>query len=146
MESQLRFLLTHVKWGNPQRYQVWFAKKFLCSPSYETVIIDIIRFLCRAHLPSKDKIQSGVISRWAVIGWLLKSCKRNYFEANVKLALFYDWLFFNEAVDSIMDIEPAMLLMVSSVPQYMEITHSLLEFFFLLVENYDVQRKGGVYS
>lgn len=45
-----------------------------------------------------------------------------------------------------MDIEPAMLLMVSSVPQYMEITHSLLEFFFLLVENYDVQRKGGVYS
>lgn len=144
MEAQLRFLLTHVKWGNQQRYQAWFAKKYLSSPGYETVIIDIIRFICRCHHPSKESIQSGVISRWAVIGWLLKSCNKNYFEANAKLALFYDWLFFNDSVDNIMDIEPAMLLMVSSVPQYMEITHCLLEFLFLLIDNYDVQRKGFV--
>jgi integrator complex subunit 3 len=144
MEAQLRFLLTYVKWGNQQRYQAWFAKKYFSSPGYETVIIDVIRFICRCHRPSKELIKSGVISRWAVIGWLLKSCQKNYFEANVKLALFYDWLFFNESVDNIMDVEPAMLLMVSSVPQYMEITHCLLEFLFLLIDNYDVQRKGFV--
>lgn len=144
METQLRFLLTHVKWGKQQRYQAWFAKKYLSLPGYETVIIDVIRFVCQCHHPSEKSIQSGVISRWAVIGWLLKNFKRNYFEANGKLALFYDWLFFNEAVDNIMDIEPAMLLMVSSVPQYMEITHCLLDFLFLLVDNYDVQRKGFI--
>ncbi|KAJ4819370.1 Integrator complex subunit 3 [Rhynchospora pubera] len=144
MEAQLRFLLTHVKWVNQQRYQVWFAKKYLSLPGSETVIVDVIRFICQCYHPSKEIIQSNVISRWAVIGWLLKSCKRNYFEANAKLALFYDWLFFNDTIDSIMDIEPAMLLIVSSVPQYMEITHCLLEFLFLVVDNYDVQRKNVI--
>ncbi|ONK58457.1 uncharacterized protein A4U43_C09F13190 [Asparagus officinalis] len=66
---------------------------------------------------------------------------KNYFLANVKLALFNDWLFFDEKVDNIMNIEPAMLLMVNSLPQYVDITHTLLEFLFLLVDNYDVHRK-----
>ncbi|CAL9041111.1 uncharacterized protein LOC135622793 [Musa acuminata AAA Group] len=141
MESQLRFLLTYVRWGNQRRYQAWFAKKHLCWPGSETVISDIVRFICCAHHPSNEIIQSNVISRWAVIGWLLKCCRRNHFEANVKLALFYDWLFFDDRVDSIMNIEPAMLLMVNSVPKYVDIAHMLLEFLFLLVDNYDVDRR-----
>lgn len=59
----------------------------------------------------------------------------------MKLALFYDWLFFDDRVDSIMNIEPAMLLMVNSVPKYVDIAHMLLEFLFLLVDNYDVDRR-----
>ncbi|KAL1803123.1 hypothetical protein ACET3Z_031770 [Daucus carota] len=55
MESQLRFLLSDVKFGNHRR--------------------------------------------------------KNYVEASVKLALFYDWLFFDEKVDNVMNIEPAFLLM-----------------------------------
>jgi len=141
METQLRFLLTHVKWGNQKRYQAWFAKKHLCLPGGETVVVDIVRFICCAHHPSNEIIQSDIISRWAVIGWLLKCCRKNYFEANVKLALFFDWLLFDEKVDNIMNIEPAMLLMVNSLPKYVDITHTLLEFLFLLVDNYDVQRK-----
>lgn len=141
MEAHLRFLLTHVKWGNQKRYQSWFVKKHLCYPGSETVITDIIRFICCAHHPPNEIIQSNVISRWAIIGWLLKSCRRNYIEANAKLALFYDWLFYDEKVDSIMNIEPAMLLMVNSVPKYIDITHTLLEFLFLLADNYDVSRK-----
>ncbi|ONK77505.1 uncharacterized protein A4U43_C02F7280 [Asparagus officinalis] len=141
METHLRFLLTHVKWGNQKRYQAWFAKKHLSLPGSETVIIDIVRFICCAHHPSNEIIHSDVISRWAVIGWLLTCCRKNYFLANVKLALFYDWLFFDEKVDNIMNIEPAMLLMVNSLPQYVDITHTLLEFLFLLVDNYDVHRK-----
>uniref|UniRef100_A0A2N9G558 Integrator complex subunit 5 C-terminal domain-containing protein n=1 Tax=Fagus sylvatica TaxID=28930 RepID=A0A2N9G558_FAGSY len=82
---------------------------------------------------------SDVIPRWAVIGWLLTLCRKNYITANVKLALFYDWLFFDERVDNIMNIEPAMLLMVYSIPKYIDMTHTLLEFLFLLVDNYDVQ-------
>lgn len=141
METQLRFLLTYVKWGNQKRYQSWFAKKHFCTPGSETVIVDIIRFICAAHHPSNEIIQSNVISRWAIIGWLLNCCRKNYFLANVKLALFYDWLFFDEKMDNIMNIEPAMLLMVNSVNQYVDITQTLLEFLFLLVDNYDVQRR-----
>ncbi|CAK7330583.1 unnamed protein product [Dovyalis caffra] len=138
METQLRFLLMHVKFGNQKRYQMWFAKKFLFGQERETLVVDIVRFICCAHHPSNETIQSDIIPRWAVIGWLLKSCREKYVEANVKLALFYDWLFFDEKIDNIMNIEPAMLLMVCSIPKYVEITHSLLDFLLFLAENYDV--------
>ena len=55
----------------------------------------------------------------------------------MKLALFYDWLFIDERVDNIINIEPAMLLMVYSTPKYIDMT--LLKFLFLLVDNYDVR-------
>ncbi|XP_057787811.1 uncharacterized protein LOC131005036 [Salvia miltiorrhiza] len=141
MESQLRFLLTHVKFGSQMRYQVWFTKKFLSAPEKNAVLIDIVRFICCAHHPSNDIIHSDIIPRWAVIGWLLKSSMKHYIEANTKLALFYDWLFFNEKVDNVMNIEPALLLMVHSIPKYIDITNSLLEFLFLLLDNYDLERK-----
>ncbi|XP_074292429.1 uncharacterized protein LOC141619300 isoform X2 [Silene latifolia] len=142
METQLRFLLTHVKFGTQRRHQAWFARKFLFGPERETLIIDIVRFICCAHHPSNEVLQSEVVPRWAVIGWLLKSCTKKYIEASVKLALFYDWLFFDEKVDNFMNVEPAMLLMVNSIPRYIDITSSLLEFLLLLVENYDMDRKN----
>ncbi|OVA13736.1 Integrator complex subunit 3 [Macleaya cordata] len=141
METQLRFLLTHVRWGHQRRYQEWFARKFFCRPESEIVICDIVRFICCAHHPPNEIIQSEVISRWAIIGWLLKSCRKNHVEANTKLALFYDWLFFDERTDNIMNIEPGILLMVNSIPKYIDMTHTLLEFLLLLVDNYDVVRK-----
>ncbi|KAJ7942844.1 integrator complex subunit 3-like [Quillaja saponaria] len=144
MEAQLRFLLTYVKLGGQKRHQTWFAKKFLSGPDRETLIVDMVRFICCAHHPPNEIIQSDVIPRWAVVGWLLKSCRKNYVEANVKLALFYDWLFFDERVDNIMNIEPAILLMVYSMPQYVDMTHSLLEFLLLLVENYDVEHNDVI--
>ncbi|KAK2975632.1 hypothetical protein RJ640_021077 [Escallonia rubra] len=144
IETQLRFLLTYVKLGSQKRYQVWFARKFLYEPERETLVIDIVRFICCAHHPPNEIILSEVIPRWAVIGWLLKLCRKNYVEANVKLALFYDWLFFDERVDNLMNIEPAILLMVNSLPKYLDVTQTLLEFLLLLVENYDVERKDLV--
>ena len=52
----------------------------------------------------------------------------------MKSALFYDWLFIDERVDNIINIEPAMLLMVYSTPKYIDMT--LLKFLFLLGDNY----------
>ncbi|XP_058753619.1 uncharacterized protein LOC131626798 isoform X1 [Vicia villosa] len=145
METQLRFLLTHVKLGHQKRHLMWFTRKFLNDPDKETVIVDIVRFICCAHHPPNEIIQSDVVPRWAVIGWLLTTCRRkNYIEANVKLALFYDWLFFNERVDNIMNIEPAILLMVHSIHQYVDMTNTLLEFLLLLVDNYDMEHKDIV--
>ncbi len=52
--------------------------------------------------------------RWAVLGWLLQIPRTYPGQANARLALLYDWFFFNAATDSIMNIEPGMLLMVWS--------------------------------
>ncbi|XP_052173944.1 uncharacterized protein LOC127789144 isoform X2 [Diospyros lotus] len=142
METQLRFMLTHVKLGSQKRYQAWFAKKFLSTPERETLVIDIVRFICCSHHPPNEIIQSAVIPRWAIIGWLLKSCRKNHVEARVKLALFYDWLFYDEKVDNIMNIEPAILLMVNSIPKYVDMTQTLLEFLYILMDNYDVGRSN----
>ncbi|XP_050382428.1 uncharacterized protein LOC126799298 [Argentina anserina] len=144
METQLRFILTFVKFGSQKRYQEWFARKFLYEPNRETLIVDIVRFLCCAHHPPNEIIKSDIIPRWAVIGWLLKHCKKNYVQASVKLALLYDWLFFDERVDNIMNIEPAMLLIVYSIPEYIDVTHTLLEFLLLLVDSYDVEHRAGI--
>ncbi|XP_062183289.1 uncharacterized protein LOC133887374 [Phragmites australis] len=141
IETQLLFMMNNVKWGDQKRYQLWFARKHLVVPGGEERIPDIVRFICCGYHPTNEIMQSGVIARWAVIGWLLTSCSKGYIQANAKLALFYDWLFFEEGRDSVMNIEPAMLLMVNSVSQYTDITNMLLEFLFLLIDNYDVRRK-----
>ncbi|KAK3119493.1 hypothetical protein QOZ80_9AG0671340 [Eleusine coracana subsp. coracana] len=144
METQLLFMMNNVKWGDQKRYQLWFARKHLMVPGGEERIPDIIRFICCGYHPTNEVMQSGVIARWAVIGWLLTSCSKAYVQANAKLVLFYDWLFFEEGRDSVMNIEPAILLMVNSVSQYTEITNMLLEFLFLLIENYDLRRKEAI--
>ncbi|GLJ49249.1 hypothetical protein SUGI_1040460 [Cryptomeria japonica] len=109
MEIQIRFMLTHVKWGNQIRYQAWFANRFLVAPESETLICDLIRFICCAHHPPNEILQSDVISR--------------------------------NQTDNIMNIEPAILVMVHSIPKYKDITQSLLEFLFLLMENFDPDRR-----
>lgn len=144
METQLLFMMNNVKWGNQKRYQLWFARKHLMVPGAEERIPDIVRFICCGYHPTNEVIQSGAIARWAVIGWLLTGCSKGYVVANAKLALFYDWLFFEEGRGSVMNIEPAMLLMVNSVSQYTDITNMLLEFLFLLIENYDARRKEAI--
>ncbi|EPS74026.1 hypothetical protein M569_00726 [Genlisea aurea] len=145
MESHLRFLLSHVKFGSQKRYQVWFAKKFLLSEKSK-VAIDIVRFICCGHHPSNEVIGSDVIPRWAVIGWLLHH-HDDEIRTKLKLALFYDWLFFDEgAEDSVMDIEPAVLLMVHSVPKYVDMTRSLVEFVVMLSDRYDTRRKEVVFG
>ncbi|CAA7028131.1 unnamed protein product [Microthlaspi erraticum] len=146
MEIQLRFLLGNVKLGSHKRHQMWFLKKFLLGPEKETVLIDIVRFVCCVIHPTNETIRSEIMPRWAVIGWFLELSKQSqHIERSVKLALFYDWLFFDERVDSnIMNVEPAALLMVWSIPQYPQITHSLLEYLLNLVESYELSRRDMV--
>ncbi|VYS62677.1 unnamed protein product [Arabidopsis thaliana] len=145
METQLRFLLGNVKLGSHKRHQIWFLKKFLLGPEKETLLIDIVRFVCCVIHPTNEIIRSEIMPRWAIIGWLLELCRQNHhIERSVMLALFYDWLFFDERIDNIMNVEPAALLMVWSIPQYPHITHSLLEFLLHLVETYDITRRDTI--
>ncbi|ESQ52072.1 hypothetical protein EUTSA_v10017599mg [Eutrema salsugineum] len=138
METQLRFLLGNVKRGSQKRHQLWFLKKFLIGPEKQTLLIDIVRFVCCVIHPTNEIIRSEIMPRWVVIGWFLELSKQNHhIERNVKLALLYDWLFFGERMDNIMNVEPAALLIVWSIPQYPHITHSLLEFLLHLMDTYD---------
>nr|GMD66580.1 integrator complex subunit 3 isoform X1 [Ipomoea batatas] len=141
MERKLRYLVMNVKFGNQRRYQVWFAKKYLFLSERETLLVDVVRYICSMCHPSGEVIEPEAIPRWAVIGWLMKCCRKSYIEANLKLALFYDWLFFDEKEDNVTSIEPAILLMVNSIPKYVDVTNTLLEFLLILVDNYDVDRK-----
>ena len=50
-----------------------------------------------------------------MIGWLLTTCTNQATASNTKLALFYDWLFFDTEKDNIMNIEPAILVMYQSM-------------------------------
>lgn len=145
METQLRFLLGNVKLGSQKRHQIWFLKKFLLAPEKETLLIDIVRFICCVIHPTNEIIRSEIMPRWAMIGWFLELCRQNHhIERSFKLALFYDWLFFDEKTDNIMNVEPAALLMVWSIPQYPHITHSLLEFLLNLVETYDSRHRDKI--
>jgi len=144
METQLLFMMNNVKWGDQKRYQLWFERKHLMVPGGVEMIPDIVRFICCGYHPTNEIMHSGVIARWAVIGWLLTLCGKGYVLANAKLALFYDWLFFEEGSGNVMNIEPAMLLMLNSVSEYTEITNMLLEFLFLLIDNSDVRRKDAI--
>ena len=45
--------------------------------------------------PTNEMLCTDIIPRWAVIGWLLTTCTNPVAASNAKLALFYDWLFFD---------------------------------------------------
>ncbi|CAK7350326.1 unnamed protein product [Dovyalis caffra] len=79
----------------------------------------------------------GLVEEEQVLCWLLKTCGRHYVEANVKLTFLCDWLFFDEKIDSLMNVEPAMFLMVCSIPKYIDMIHTL-NFLLLLADKYDI--------
>ncbi|XP_049848458.1 integrator complex subunit 3-like [Schistocerca gregaria] len=135
-EHWLRWMMHHVRAGNQKRYQIWFSKRHFASPESEALIPELIRWVCGAHHPSNAILQSDIVPRWAILGWLLTSIKTPYIATNAKQALFYDWLFFVPNKDNIMNVEPAMLLMMNSLNQYVDITIMLGEFLFNAVESY----------
>jgi hypothetical protein len=72
---------------------------------------------------------------------ILKYCKSNVISAEIKQAIFFDWLFFKKEKDSIMLIEPGILVMFCSLREYPELTMELIEFLDLYSENFDLNRK-----
>lgn len=131
MEKKLMFLTSHVHLGHQRRYQDWFYKQYLMSAESHMIRSDIIRFICCYIHPSNETIASEVIQRWAVIGWVLNTCPNVYSQAYAKLALFFDWFFFDDRDtpnNSIMDIEPGVLVIYFSLRNYPSVTTSMLDF------------------
>jgi hypothetical protein len=81
-----------------------FLLQYLATPESQSLRCDLIRFIVGVIHPTNELLCSDIIPRWAVIGWLLTTCTSSVAASNAKLALFYDWLFFEADKDNIMNI------------------------------------------
>lgn len=136
MENKIGFLTSKVKFGHQKRYLEWFHHQYLSSPESQSLRADLIRYICGVVHPSNEILSSDITQRWTVIGWLLSTCPNNVSAANAKLALFYDWLFF-QAEDNIMNIEPGILVMYHSLRNHYALTATLLDFLCRSVIEYN---------
>ncbi|CAG5134392.1 unnamed protein product, partial [Candidula unifasciata] len=144
MENKLIFLITKVRFGSQKRYQDWFQRQYLSTPESQSLRCDLIRYICAVFHPSNELLCSDIIPRWAVIGWLLTTCTSNVAASDAKLALFYDWLFFDPEKDSIMNIEPAVLVMFHSMRPHPAITATLLDFMCRIMNNFSIQHTAQI--
>ncbi|KAJ3083022.1 Integrator complex subunit 3, partial [Quaeritorhiza haematococci] len=136
MEMKLLHIMEHVRHGNHTRNLQWLKDRFLSNLENDHLYADLVRFICGWYHPTNAVLASDVVQRYVVLGWLLVPLKFNTYGASVKLALFYDWLFYDPRVDNIMNIEPAMLLMDKSAEKYPYITTTLLDFLKHTVDEY----------
>lgn len=150
VERKLHFFATNVRFGAHKRYQDWFQDKYFTTPESHSLRSDLIRFIINAIHPSNDMLSSDLIPRWAIIGWLITSCTNPTALANAKLALFYDWLFFDPLKDNIMNIEPGILVMCNSIRNHPLVSSTLLDFLCRIMKNfypqYESKIRRGVYN
>ena len=99
--------------GHQKRYQQWFTSCYLQSPENDPLICDLIRYICGVYHPPNHVLNSDLVQRWVIIGWLLMSIKQTPIASNAKLALFYDWLFYQLPSDNIMNIGSFFIIKIS---------------------------------
>ncbi|XP_022161957.1 integrator complex subunit 3 [Myzus persicae] len=136
MERKLVFFTSSVRFGHHKRYQEWFQNKYLNTPEAQSLRSDLIRFIVGLIHPTNELLCSDIIPRWAVIGWLITTCTSNIALANAKMALFYDWVCYDPKHDNIMNIEPAILVMLNSLRIHPTVTASLLDFLCRIIPNF----------
>lgn len=130
LEKKILFLTGHVRFGYHRRYQEWLQKQYFSTYESQMLRTDVIRFIVTHIHPTNETLASDIFPRWALIGWML-SVNNQIISSFAKLALFYDWFFFDErdqTNNQIMDIEPGMLVMHYSLKNYPVITSGLLDF------------------
>ncbi|XP_047532470.1 integrator complex subunit 3 homolog isoform X2 [Vanessa atalanta] len=118
------------------KFQDTTRNQYLATPESQTLRSDMIRFIVGVIHPTNELLCSDIIPRWAVIGWLLTTCTSNVAASNAKLALFYDWLFYDPEKDNIMNIEPAILVMHHSMRSHPAVTATLLDFLCRIIPNF----------
>eukprot|EP00045_Choanoeca_perplexa_P012896 m.143216 g.143216 ORF g.143216 m.143216 type:complete len:1038 (-) comp16172_c0_seq3:41-3154(-) len=134
MENDLMHMMTKVAAAQVSPYQTTFETKHLQHRGAEAVVPDLIRFICFNFHPDNQTLASNVTPRWQVVLWLLMFLKTNAGAQRSKLALLYDWLFYQPG--QIMLIEPGMLLMAHAARSNPSILATLAEFLALVVQNF----------
>ncbi|KAJ2498329.1 hypothetical protein GGH96_004421 [Coemansia sp. RSA 1972] len=136
MESRLLFILEHLPANAFSRNLMWFVQRYLSTPESESLFSDLIRFIVGVVHPSNAVLASNVVPRYVFLGGLLRFIRSQVVAANAKLALFYDWLFYDPKVDNIMNIEPGVLIIMLSVDKYTFMTESFVEFLAYAADAY----------
>eukprot|EP01135_Chromosphaera_perkinsii_P008001 Nk52_evm73s1073 gene=Nk52_evmTU73s1073 len=139
--NEVSFLLSTVRNGHQKRYQKWFAAKYLSNPEAENVICDIVRFMCVCYHPTNQQLCSDIVPRWVVIFWLLRLVKSDEMRANAKLAVFFDYLFFDANSTNIMNVEPGALLIFKSLGKYNDFSAELFEFLIVMSQEFYPAKK-----
>jgi integrator complex subunit 3 len=117
MERKIYFIITSVKAGQQKRYLEWFQRQYLNTAESQSLRIDLIRYICVVVHPTNEQLNAGLTPRWSLCAWLLNTCTSLIDTANLKLALFFDWIIYDAKKDNIMLIEPGILLMYYSIRQ-----------------------------
>jgi uncharacterized membrane protein YqaE (UPF0057 family) len=72
MEFKIVFLLNNVPRSLHYTYIERFRQRFLCSSS-ESLVSDLIRYICTVIHPGNAVLRSGTVQRWQLIRTLLSS-------------------------------------------------------------------------
>lgn len=52
------------------RYQKWFSSQFLSAPGSDSLVPDLVRYICAVYHPSNQILGSKVTPRYHLLGWL----------------------------------------------------------------------------
>ncbi|KAI8922708.1 protein-domain-containing protein [Entophlyctis helioformis] len=127
MEIKLVFILQHIEKGFEYTFFERFRRRFVHADN-ETLYPDLIRYICGVVHPSNQILASSIVQRWDLITSLLRGIKSTACAQACKLALYFDWLFFNPTRDNIMCLEPGILLLYKCVKRHPYITATMIEF------------------
>jgi hypothetical protein len=121
METEIVFMMEHVKLGRQTFYEAWFQESHLPrgpGDDPNILIADLIRYVIVVYHPTNAIIASNVVQRWSVIGWLFQLTFNEKAAFDAMLSVYLDWFFFNPLVDSIMNVEPGCLILVKSFSRF----------------------------
>ncbi|KAJ2387208.1 hypothetical protein GGI05_004154, partial [Coemansia sp. RSA 2603] len=142
METRVQFILEHVSVSSYGRNLQWFVQRFMAGATGETLFADVVRYVCGVWHPSNAVLASSVVPRYVFLGGLLRFVRSAVAGARVKLALFFDWLSYDATRDSIMNVEPGVLMLARSVDRYAYLTESLVEFLAFVADAYCPRMAG----
>jgi hypothetical protein len=63
-------LQERVQVGSVTRYQKWFSSQFLSAPGSDSLVPDLVRYICAVYHPSNQILGSKVTPRYHLLGWL----------------------------------------------------------------------------
>lgn len=136
-------MLTHLPEVNVQWHLKWLMEfaGIEFGKESETLIVDIVRYVVVNVTPTNETIHSNTLQRYTLIGHLISQQKHQLHQSYVLQALFIDWLYYDEKQpDSIMLVEPGMLLIYRSADKHPRMTDMLVEYLFDYVNIYDPGR------
>lgn len=139
MECDVKFLLEQTPAEKQSFYFTLFAESYINKGHGDdggAIIVDLIRYLVVSLHPSNAILSSQVTQRWSFVLFLLKTLKTSYRAVGAKLALLFDWLLFDPQIDSIMCLEPGLLVIVRSVVASPKVACTLIEFLDLMRQHF----------